>query len=354
MDKIKVAVIGTGNISKEHINGYLKNPNVELYAFCDINPDRLKMMAEKYGVSRTYTDKDVMLRELPEIDAVSVCTWNSQHAPCTIAALNAGCHVICEKPMATSADEARLMKEAADKNGKLLMIGFVRRFGNDCKILSDYIENGYFGDIYYGKATYLRRNGCPGGWFGDKSRSAGGPLIDLGVHVIDLTRYLCGNPKPVSVYGVTYDKLKNRPGIKDKGPGYTSASKGENDIFDVEDLASAMIRYDNGVVISIEAAFSLNIKKDEGKIELFGTKAGAKMDPELEIYTELNGYMTDVQLKTPTALSFDGLFANEINHFVDCVMNGTECKSPAEDGITIMQILDAVYESARTGHEVLI
>lgn len=354
MDKIKVAVIGTGGISNEHIRSYLKNPNVELYAFCDINADRVKMMAEKYGVSRTYTDKDVMLRELPEIDAVSVCTWNSQHAPCTIAALNAGCHVICEKPMATSADEARQMKEAADKNGKLLMVGFVRRFGNDCKIVSDYIQNGYFGDIYYGKATYLRRNGCPGGWFGDKSRSAGGPLIDLGVHVIDLTRYLCGNPKPVSVYGATFDYLKNRPGIKDKGPSYVSASKGSSDIFDVEDLASAMIRYDNGTVISVEAAFSLNIKSDEGKIELFGTKAGAKMDPELEIYTELNGYMSNVQLKTPTALSFDGLFANEINHFVDCVMNGTECKSPAEDGIILMQILDAIYESARTGHEVII
>lgn len=354
MEKIKVAVIGTGNISKEHINSYLKNPNVELYAFCDIDADRLKMMAEKYGVSRTYTDKDVMLRELPEIDAVSVCTWNSQHAPCTIAALNAGCHVICEKPMATSAAEAREMKAAAEKNGKLLMIGFVRRFGNDCKIVSDYINNGFFGDIYYGKATYLRRNGCPGGWFGDKSRSAGGPLIDLGVHVIDLTRYLCGNPKPVSVYGATFDYLKNRPGIKDKGPGYVSASRGNKDIFDVEDLASAMIRYDNGTVISVEAAFSLNIKSDEGKIELFGTKAGAKMDPELEIYTELNGYMSNVQLKTPTALSFDGLFANEINHFVDCVMNGTECKSPAEDGIILMQILDAIYESARTGHEVIL
>ena len=354
MEKIKVAVIGTGNISKEHINSYLKNPNVELYAFCDIDADRVKMMAEKYGVSRTYTDKDVMLRELPEIDAVSVCTWNSQHAPCTIAALNAGCHVICEKPMATSAAEAREMKAAAEKNGKLLMIGFVRRFGNDCKIVSDYINNGFFGDIYYGKATYLRRNGCPGGWFGDKSRSAGGPLIDLGVHVIDLTRYLCGNPKPVSVYGATFDYLKNRPDIKDKGPGYVSASRGNKDIFDVEDLASAMIRYDNGTVISVEAAFSLNIKSDEGKIELFGTKAGAKMDPELEIYTELNGYMSDVQLKTPTALSFDGLFANEINHFVDCVMNGTECKSPAEDGIILMQILDAIYESARTGHEVIL
>lgn len=355
MKKIKVAVIGVGGISGEHINAYLANPNVELYAFCDINEERLKMKAEKFGITRTYTDKDVMLRELPEIDAVSVCTWNSQHAPCTIAALNAGCHVICEKPMATSAKEAREMQAAAEKNGKLLMIGFVRRFGNDCAIVSDFIKNGYFGDLYYGKATYLRRNGCPGGWFGDKSRSAGGPLIDLGVHVIDLTRYLCGNPKPVSVYGVTFDKLKDRPDIKDHGNiGYTSASKTDHDIFDVEDLASALIRYDNGVVISVEASFSLNIKHDEGKIELFGTKAGAKMDPELEIYTELNGYMSNVQLNRKTALDFNGLFANEINHFVDCVMNGTECKAPAEDGITLMEILDAIYESARTGHEVIL
>ncbi len=354
MDKIKVAVIGTGGISNEHINAYLKNPNVELYAFCDINEKQLNMMAEKYGVTRTYTDKDVMLKELPELDAVSVCTWNSQHAPCTIAALNAGCHVICEKPMATSAAEARAMKEAAERNGKLLMIGFVRRFGNDCKILTDYIENGYFGDIYYGKATYLRRNGCPGGWFGDKSRSGGGPLIDLGVHVIDLTRYLIGNPRPVSVYGATFDKLKDRPGLKGQGAAYVSTGKTDQDIFDVEDLAVALIRYDNGAVISLEASFSLNLKEDTGKIELFGTKAGAKLDPELEIYTELNGYMSNVQLTTPTALSFDGLFANEINHFVDCVQHGTPCKAPAEDGITLMEILDAIYESARTGHEVIL
>ena len=207
MSKTKVAVIGTGAISNEHINAYLKNPDVELYAFCDIVEERVKMMGEKYGVTRLYTDKDVMLKELPEIEAVSVCTWNSAHAPCAIAALNAGCHVICEKPMAANAKEAREMKEAADRNGKLLMVGFVRRYGNDCAIVSDYIKNGYFGELYYGKATYLRRNGCPGGWFGDKSRSAGGPLIDLGVHVIDLTRYLCGNPKPVSVYGATFDKI---------------------------------------------------------------------------------------------------------------------------------------------------
>ena len=115
-----------------------------------------------------------------------------------------------------------------------------------------------------------------------------------------------------------------------------------------------MIRYDNGSVVSIEASFSLNIKHDEGKIQLFGTKAGAMLNPELEMYSTVNGYMADVNLCAPTALSFDGLFENEINHYVDCVLNGTACKSPAEDGVTLMKILDAIYESAHTGHEVVI
>lgn len=355
MKKLKAAVIGVGGISHEHITAYLNNPNVELYAFCDINEERLYQKAEKYGVdkARCYTDKDEMLAALPEIDIVSVTTWNSAHAECTIAALNAGKDVICEKPMAMNAEEARQMKEAADKNGRLLQIGFVRRFGNDCKVVKDFIESGSFGDIYYAKATYLRRNGNPGGWFGDKSRSGGGPLIDLGVHVIDLVRYLLGKPQPVSVYGATFQKLFNRPNIKSE-KGYVASDVKQNDICDVEDLASAMIRFDNGAVLSIEASFSLNIKNPEGDIQLFGTKAGCKLDPQVEIFTEMNNYMVNVAFDDDTALSFNGLFGNEINHFVDCVLNGTECIAPAQDGIDMMRILDAVYESARTGHEVVL
>ena len=175
----------------------------------------------------------------------------------------------------------------------------------------------------------------------------------MGVHVIDLTRYLAGNPKPVSVYGATFQKLGDRSHIKSRG-GYVVSGKEEKPVFDVEDLASALIRFDNGFVLSVEASFSLNIKEDCGTIELFGTKAGAVLNPELEIFTEQNGYLTNVSFNAPTALSFDGLFDNEINHYVACVAQGLPCRSPAEDGITIMKILDAVYESARTGHEVMI
>lgn len=352
MDKIRIGVIGTGSIAREHLKAYQKNPHVEIYALCDLNAELLAKRAEEFGVERTFTSCEEMLK-LPEIDAVSVCTWNAAHAPCTIAALNAGKHVLCEKPMAMNAEEARAMKEAADRNGKLLMIGFVRRFGNDCDILMDMIQNDQFGEIYYAKATYLRRNGNPGGWFGDKSRSGGGPLIDLGVHVIDLSRYLLGRPKPVSVYGATFRKLGNRPDIKG-GKAYVAARANDTTICDVEDLATALIRFDNGAVVSVEASFSLNLKKDVGSIELFGTKAGAKIDPELEMYSEMNGYMTNVTLTNPTALSFDGLFAREIDHYVDCVRLGLPCRSPAEDGIMLMKILDAIYESAATGHEVII
>lgn len=351
---IHIAIIGVGNIAETHLAAYRRNPEVKVVAFCDINPDRLAKMGEKYGVTKLYTDMQEMFREVPEIDAVSVCTWNAAHAPCTIAALKAGKHVLCEKPMAMNAAEAEEMKKTAAACGKLLMIGFVRRHGNDCKILREFVDSDYFGELYYAKATYLRRNGNPGGWFGNKALSGGGPLIDLGVHVIDLVRFVMGNPKPASVYGATFTKLYDRKNIKSQ-KGYRSSGATGEDVCNVEDLASAMIRFDNGAVLSIEASFSLNLKKDEGKIEFFGTKGGAKLDPELELYGEVNGYMTDMTLAaTRTALSFDGLFENEIDHYIDCIQGRADCLAPAEDGVTLMKILDAVYESAKTGHEVVI
>lgn len=354
MNKTKVAVIGVGSISKEHIRGYLESGKAELYAFCDINPERLKYMGEKYGVTRLYTDEAEMLRELPEIEAVSVCTWNSAHAPCTIMALNAGKHVICEKPMATNAEDAQKMMDAAKANGKLLMIGFVRRFGNDCDTVMDLIDHDRLGDVYYAKASYLRRNGAPGGWFGDKSRSGGGPLIDLGVHVIDLVRYLVGKPHAVSVYGTTFSKLGNRPDVRSK-KDYTSVSRSNNDIFDCEDLASALIRFDNGTVLFIEASFSLNVGAGDNSVQLFGSNGGVKIANDVTLYSQMDGYLTNVTFDYPTGMNFENIFNKEIAHFVDCVRGDEKvCRNPAEDGVELMKILDAIYKSAEIGHEVVL
>lgn len=351
MKKIKVAIIGVGSIAQSHISAYLSDDRCELYAFCDIDEQRLKCIGEKHGVTHLYTDKDEMLKDCPEIDVVSVCTWNNSHAECSIAALNAGKNVLCEKPMAMNAQEAQAMKEAADRNGKLLMIGFVRRYGNDTKVIKDFIDNGDFGDIYYTKATYLRRAGAPKGWFCNSELSGGGPLIDLGVHVIDLARYLSGGPKPVSVYAATFNKLGNREHLKFNTRWGIDSEKA---VFDVEDLATALIRFDNGMVMALEASFSLNIKEDVGTVQLFGDKAGAIIGSEIELFTEKNGYLTNTSLKCTTDSSFmnGGMFFGEIHHFLDCVCDKVDCISPAQEGVLLMKILDAAYKSARLGHEV--
>ncbi len=354
MNKLKIGVIGVGNISECHIDAYRRNPNVELYAFCDINRERLEEKGARYGVTRLYTDEAEMLQALPELDAVSVCVWNINHAPCSIMALEAGKNVLCEKPMAASVEEAEAMQEAARRSGKLLQIGFCCRYGHDCRLVEEMRDHGFFGDFYYAKAHYLRRHGSPSGWFTNKKYSFGGPLIDLGVHILDLTRYLMGNPKPVSVYGVTFDKKKDRPECLDVLEYVASSADGQK-VFDVEDLAVALVRYEDGSVLELESSYSLDLKEDIYSMELFGSKGGVKMANGLEFYSEVNGHMMNL---TPARNDYfaneDDLFYDEVAHFVDCIQNGTPCRAPAEDGVDIMKILTAIYESARTGHEVVL
>ena len=349
---VKVAIVGVGNISIEHINAYLKNPAVELVAFCDINQSRLEERGKQFGIDRLYLSIDDLLADGKDIDAVSICTWNTSHAENTIKALDAGKHVLCEKPMAHSVSEALRMKEAAERNQKTLMIGFVRRFGNDTKVIEKFIDDDSFGSFYYAKAELLRRHGNPGGWFSDKSRSAGGPLIDLGVHVIDLVRYLMGQPKVVSVYGATFNKIFNsRDQLIDR-PAYVSESRVEGVTVDVEDLAVAMIRFENGVVLNVEASFALDIKEDRMNIEMFGTEGGFSMSPQIEMYSNAHGHLTNTTFDTDTALNFSGLFENEINHFIDVITKDVQCISPAEDGVEMMRILEAIYKSAELQEEV--
>ena len=353
MSKFKIAIVGVGGIGHVHLRSYLKNDEVEVCALCDLNEKRLKYIGEKYGITRLYTDEAQMLAELPEIDGVSVCTWNSAHAPCSIMALNAGKHVLCEKPMATTVEDAIAMKEAAEKNGKLLMIGFVRRFGDDCLFIEDMLEANKLGDVYYAKTLNIRRNGNPGGWFGDKSRSGGGPLIDLGVHSIDLVRYLIGKPKAASVYGCTFDKLGLRRELKTPRT-YVASSSTENDFCDCEDLANAMIRFDNGIVLSLEMSFALNTSDETNSIQLFGTEAGVKLSDDITMSTVQNGYLADVKFPGMKGFDFDKAFERETRNFVDSAKGLCECKNPAEDGVEMMRILTAIYRSAESGHEVVL
>lgn len=352
MSKIKVALIGAGNIANTHLESYMKNESAEVYAICDINESRLAETADKFNLERRYTDLDKMLAELPELEAADVCVWNCSHAECSIKALNAGLHVLCEKPMAYNTEEAIKMKEAADKNGKLLMIGFVMRFSDQAVVAKDFIDKGYLGDIYYSKAQYVRRHGNPGGWFADKTRSGGGPVIDLGVHVIDFTRYLMGNPKPVSVYAAAYSNIGKRDNLKTR-VGWMPRDAKDDDPCTVEDFATAIIRYDNGAVTQLETSYSVNGEEANSKL-LYGTKGGMDLTNGLKIYTECNDYLADIDVKTGNLKQGGGDFDGEVNHFIDCIANGTECLAKAEDGIEVMKILDAIYLSAKTGHEVIL
>ena len=348
---IRLGVIGCGGIAHSHANAYKElGDRVEFVACCDIVEEKAKNYAEHFGFKKYYKDCYTMLKE-NELDAVSVCTWNSAHAECSIAALNAGCNVFCEKPMAMNTQEALAMKEAAEKNGKYLMIGFVRRHGSDAKMARSIIENGDLGEVYYAKATYLRRCGFPGGWFGDKSRSGGGPLIDLGVHIIDLSRYILGNPKPVTVFGAAFNKIGSRSEVTLGGDAWQSMTEAERPIFTVEDLATAMIRFDNGAVLHVEASFNLNIKENLNDVSFFGSKAGYNLNNS-EMYTVINNQLADVKLRGENNFNFSRDFAREAKNFVDTIEGKASLVATADDGVELMRILDAIYESAETGKSV--
>ena len=348
---IKVGVIGAGSISEMHFESYKNNEEVTTYAVCDLNEERAKAKAEKYGAEKYFTNYHDLLA-VPEIDAVSICTWNNTHAEIAIAALNAGKHVLVEKPLCKTVEEAHAIEKAVqESDGKTLQVGFVRRFGTNTQVLKSFIDSGDLGEIYYAKASCIRALGNPGGWFADKERSGGGPLIDLGVHVIDLCWYLMGKPKVKSVSGNTYNKLGNRSNIENKS--FYKAADYDPTQNSVEDMANAIIRFENGASLMVDVSFTLHAKKESIAVNVFGDKGGAEIEPQLEIITEKNNTILN---STPQidALSFDFNkgFQNEINHFVSCVKGETETISPVQDGVEIMKILAGVYESSEKGEEI--
>ena len=216
MSKIKIGIIGAGSISHYHMTGYQANrDSARIEAVCDLNEARARAFADQYNIPHVYTDIETMLSDAP-LDAVSVTTWNNAHAPAAIAALRAGKHVLCEKPLAMNARQAQEMADAAKSACKLLMVGFVRLFAENTSAMKAVIDSGDLGDIYSCRLNLVRRWGNPGGWFSDKRRSGGGALIDLGVHIIDLARYLAGSPQPVSVYAATFSHLGVRACLKNK------------------------------------------------------------------------------------------------------------------------------------------
>lgn len=350
MGKIGIGVIGAGSISDLHISNYAANPLVELQAICDLNLSRAEQMADRYQASRVYTDYKELLSN-PGIDAVSICTWNDSHAEIAIAALESGKHVLVEKPLCQTVEQALQVEAAVKKHGKIFQMGFVRRFDNNAQLAKKLIDHGELGEIYYAKASGLRRLGNPGGWFADKARSGGGPLIDLGVHLIDLSWYLMGRPKVKSVSGAVHSKLGNRANVQ--GLDFYKAADYDASSNTVEDLATAFIRFENEATLVVDVSFTLHAKSDETGLKLFGDKGGLEVDPALIVVSEKYDTIFNLhpQLNTDRVDAVSA-FRNEINHFVNCIHTETTPLSTIEDGVELMKILCAIYESSETGKEV--
>lgn len=350
MSKLKIAVIGAGSISDCHLQAYASNSEVEIYAICDLNEGRAQEMAKKYKASKVFTDYKELLA-LPEIHSVSICTWNNSHAEISIAALDAGKNVLCEKPLCQTVEEALEVEKAVHRSGKLLQVGFVRRYSDNAQILKKFIEEGELGEIYYAKASCLRRLGNPGGWFSDIERSGGGPVIDLGVHIIDICWYLMGKPKVKSVSANLSNRLGNRSNIRHLS--FYKAADYDAKENTVEDMANAMIRFENGASLLVDVSFTLHAKQDEISVKLFGDKGGAELEPEISIIGEKFDTILNMTPQVDSkSFDFMGSFSNEINHFIDSALGRKETLSPVEDGVEVMKILCAIYESARQGREI--
>jgi predicted dehydrogenase len=347
--KLKIGIIGSGGIAQgAHMAGYAKIPDVcEMVAVADVNPEVAAAAAKKFDVPQQFTDYKELLAD-PEIDAVSVCTPNKFHLGPTVDALRAGKHVLCEKPLGMNEAECKEMCRAARETGKLLQVGLNMRWNGGSQAAKQYVDSGAMGNIYFARAQALRRRGVPGwGVFIDKEKQGGGPLIDIGVHILDLTLYLMGYPKPVSASGKTWDTMGKDPTLWNQWGDYDRSK------FTVEDFAVGLIKFENGAVVSLESSFMANLDGDPFQTQLFGTKAGMMVkgwgEKPVEIYTEANRQLLNIQ---PTNIpQVESSHAEEIKAFCNAINEGLPSPVPGENGLVLNAIFDAIYRSSETGEE---
>jgi predicted dehydrogenase len=347
---LKVGVIGVGGIAHTHMPGWKASQHAEVVAGADINPQVLQDWGKRYEVSQLFPKVEDLLQD-PDIDIVDICVPNMHHAPLAIAALQAGKHVICEKPLAPTPDEVRQLIAARDSAGKLLMTAQHFRFGGVSQAMKKEIDAGALGDIYHARSWMLRRNAfIPTAGFVRKSLSGGGPCIDIGVHVLDLTLWLMGHPKPVAVTGVARAELAHRPGAFSAWhPAPIPAD------FDVEDFAVGFVRFENGATLVIEVSWLLHhdTMGEDMQIWLYGTEGGAHW-PKAEFLS--TNYATRQLYNQTIKMTRDALepHAQECVEFARAVAEGAPSPVPPEQSLLVMSILDGIYRSQREGREIRI
>ena len=343
---LKVAVIGTG-MGWYHMKEYVESPNVKLVAVCDLNRQEALAFAKQYGAETVVTDYHD-LWQVPNLDAISIAVPNYMHAQIAIEALERGLHVMCEKPMATALADAKKMVETAEAQNKRLMIGMSQRFKPQSLALRGIVDRGELGSIYYARSTWIRRRGVPvihfssggsmgrGQWFVDKEKAGAGALFDIGVHMFDLTWWLMGNPKPLSVSASSYRNLWEDEFARRGIP------------YDIDELSSALVRFENGVTAVFDVSWAAN-QANEMNVRIFGTEAGFQVYPPV-VYREPSwGELRTEQVEVVQVES--GLTPRR--HFVDCIRDPDKPMiASGQECLTVMAVLDAVQRSAVCGHEV--
>ena len=357
MGKVKVGIIGCGGIANgKHMPALSRLDNVEMVAFCDIVEERATDAAEKFGVSgaRVYTDYTEMLKKEGEMEVVHVLTPNRTHSPITVAALESGRHVMCEKPMAKDVEGARAMVAAAKKTGKKLTIGYQSRSRADSLYLKQLINDGELGDIYYARAIALRRRAVPTwGVFLNEYEQGGGPLIDIGTHALDLTLWMMNNYEPDVVLGTTFRKLADTKNAANAwGPW-------DPEKFTVEDSAFGFIRFKNGACCTLESSWALNIADPREAITMLcGTKGGADMFDGLRINGEKNGktYLNKIDTEMGGVAFYDAASNKaedvEMATWISAITNDTPLRVLPEQALVVTEILDAIYRSSKSGQAV--
>ena len=330
---VRVGIIGAGAIAQvSHFPAYNSLPGVKVTAVCDVDRAKARRVANRYDVARV-TESYEELVGMDEVDAVDICLPNHLHAPAAIAALNAGKHVLCERPFSRSSKEAKQMVNAGKKRELVLMSGFNNRFRDDVQILKQFVTQEELGAIFYAKTGWLMQAATWSGaaWRKKKKYAGGGVLLDLGIQMLDLTLWLLDMPEVDAVSATAHPPPEKE---------------------EVESTAAAFLRLSSGGTVTLEVSWGLLMERDFAYLNLFGDKGAALLNP-LQLHKEMNGSLVNV---TPTlstsANTYKQSYANEIRHFVDCARTGDRPRSPGEDAVAMLLLLEALYRSALEGHEV--
>ncbi len=340
--KVRMGIAGVGAMGQGHVGAFSANPNSEVIAICDQSKEWAEHCKQEWGTKYAFTDYNDLVA-CDEVDAIAVCLPTIFHDPVTVAALDAGKHVLCEKPMAISTQKAQAMADAANRSGKTLMISYNQRFGADIQYLKKYINDGNLGDVYFARTAWRRAMGVlpsakyqratgeqySRNWFNEKSMG-GGAALDLGSHVVDLAMYLMGFPEIKQVVGMAYTKFL---------PEFL-AGKGVDS--DADDHSVGFVKFENGASMQIEASYGSYIEHEKIIQAIYGDKGGAcrESGQPIKLFVKSDGeYKTVV----PT---IDIPSTSPMNHFVECILEGKTPIITPKQGVAVTQILEGIYISS--------